>query len=457
MYTGKALQPLRMLTVLVFATGLPFGLRAVDAPPPKADVSVSDLIQKLKSDDAGVRDAARKALSDKGYSIRANLQKALDDAGQDADFLEQIKQVMKNLSQIERLRSFDQPVTIDLEVKDLTVKEALEKLKATFGITVPVSEAAASAKFDLSKKGMSFFEALDAVRKAAKLGLRVDQNAAIGGNMDPLTLCATLEEPGKGWCSVSPCGPFMFVVQSVSINKTRNANRTNRENKQLILMVMCLPMPGLTGGTVTTSSSKFVDAKGTETNGYHDEPGKLGLKFGEWSINPNSKIAICIMDGMQMPAEISGPISWEADFKVQVPIKVVSKTLANLSKGGTVEIANEQITVNNLERTDNGWKLRIVLPSNSEFMQGCTHSHMMRIGGGGGGDEEKPHPYTPGYFVLNGAGNLIHATRESSSGDESKVTYDLTFDEEPKSIQFQWYEEKADRILKVKLPEIPIP
>ncbi|MCW8131417.1 MAG: hypothetical protein KIS92_13795 [Planctomycetota bacterium] len=443
----------RMLpaTLVLLLAGVA-GALAEDAPA-KPEASVPDLIQKLKSDDEDERAVARTALSLKGDAIRAELQKALDGA-EDPDFKAQIKQVMKNLGQNEMLRPFDQPVTIDLDLKDAPVSEALAKLKEAFGVAVQAAEGAAAKKVTVSQKGLTFFEALDAVRLAAKLAYRVDQAAGMN-NKDKSTLCVSLDEPGeKGWCAAAPAGPFLLVVQSVSASgqRTLNPNGAMQENRQLNMQMGAVAQPGLTLGDVTVNDTKFTDAKGTETNGYNHMRGR-GFGFR----NNQGGGYIYLNDGMQLGGEASGPLTWTADLKVLIPLKMVSKTLDDLSEGGSLEVSDGKVTVQKPAKSGNSWKLRIVFPANSEMVQGGNAGMRAAFVVAGNQGGNKPPKESPGYFVLNAAGDMIQSQGMSGSGDGRTMTYDLNFNEEPKSILFQWHGEKTERSFKAKLGEIPIP
>lgn len=440
-----------------------FTYAAENAEKP-AEKSVADLLTKLKSDDEAERSEARKALVLKGDAIKAEVQKALDGAGQDADFSAQLKQIVKDLGQNEMLRGFDAPQTIDLELKDATVKDALAKLKETFGFTVNASDAAAAKKLELNRKDLTFFEALDSIREAAKLGYRIEQNVQPTPE-NPKTVAVSLDELGeKSWVAAAPAGPFLIVVQSVNSygNKSLDMNGGGNEHRQMNMQVMAIPQPGLTLGGVQPEETKFADSKGNSFNGQHQQARVRNFGFrGQRAAGGSGPIYL--NDSLQLSGEIAPPLSWEASMKVQIPLKMISKTLDNLSGGASaVETPDGQVTVGKPEQSGAQWKMKITFPQNSELAQGgwggvAMVARMGKVGAGGNANDNKPPKEQPGYFVLNGEGNLIQSMGMSGSGNGRTMTYDLTFNEEPKSVLLQWNGERTERTVKFKVPNIPMP
>lgn len=427
----------------------PCGLLAADAPPPKASIDAE--IAKLKSDDEAERAEARKQLAAKGEGIRAELQKALDGAGQDPDFAAQLKQVLKDLGQSEILRDFDAPLKVDLVLKGKTVKDALATLKEAYGFEVKAGEGALAKPLELDRKGLTFFEALEAIREGAKLGYRIDQAAA---NADKKALGISLEELGeKSWVAATAVGPFLVLGHSVSTNgsKTLDMAGGGNEHRQFNAQIQVIPFPGLTLGGVSPEGGKFTDAKGNNFNGFNINRGRFsGMRQHRLGNQP-----IHLNDGFQLTAEATAPYIWEATLKVQVPLKLASKTLDDLSNGSQVDLPDGRVAVHKPEESGGKWKLKVVFPANSELAQGGWGGVGMRAGGGGG-DAKAPKDQ-PGYFVLNAAGNVIHSQGMSGTGDGRTMTYEFTYAEEPKALQFNWYGEKTERTYPIKLTGIPAP
>ncbi|MBI3828270.1 MAG: hypothetical protein HY291_02055 [Planctomycetes bacterium] len=442
-------------------------IRAAETPEKPAEKPaekpVAELLLKLMSDDEAERAEARKALVLKGDAIKAEVQKALDGAGQDADYSAQLKEIIKDLGQNEMLRGFDAPQTIDLELKDATVKDALAKLKETFGFTVNASDAAASKKVELNRKGLTFFEALDSIREAAKLGYRIDQ-ALQATPENAKTVAVSLDELGeKGWVAAAPAGPFLIVVQSVNTfgNKSMDMNGGSNEHKQMNMQVMAIPQPGLVLGGVQPEETKFTDSKNNSFNGQHQQARIRNFGFRGQRLASGSA-PIYLNDGIQMSAEIVPPLAWEASMKVQIPLKMLAKTLENLAAGNSaVETTDGQVSVGKPEQSGQQWKLKITFPQNSELAQGGWGGGMAIMAkagvGAAGGNDNKPPKGQPGYFVLNSEGNVIQSMGMSGSGNGRTMTYDLTFGEEPKSVLLQWNGERTERTVKFKVPSIPMP
>lgn len=427
----------------------PSGLLAADAAPPK--VALEAEIAKLKSDDEAERSEARKQLAAKGEGIRAELQKALDGAGQDPDYAAQLKQVLKDLGQSEILRDFDAPQKVDLELKGKTVKDALTFLKKTYGFEVKAGDGALAKPLELDRKGLTFFEALEAIREGAKLGYRIDQAAA---NVDKKALCISLEELGeKNWVAAAAAGPFLVLVHSVSTNgsKTLDMAGGGNEHRQFNAQIQVIPFPGLTLGGVAPESGKFTDAKGNNFNGFNINRGR----FSGMRQHRIGNQAIHLNDGFQLGADASAPFTWEATIKVQVPLKLVSKTLDDLSNGGQLDTPDGRVAVHKPEESGGKWKLKIVFPANSELAQGGWGGMGLAVRAGGG--DAKPSKEQPGYFVLNAAGNVIQSQGMSGTGDGRTMTYDFTFGEEPRALQMNWHGEKTERAYAIKLSGIPAP
>lgn len=211
---------------LAVSLGLPAGrlLAEENAPAPAAEAgkatpaAIDALIGQLKSEESTERDAARKKLAEIGEPVRAPLTKALEAPGSDLDFKAQATQILKALDQMDVLRGIDNPKTIDLDLKDAKVADALAALQKHFGWKVEASDEAAAKVVSIAVQSASFFQALEAIRTAARLGYSSDATVSDKPNQLPFTL---VELGEKGTVAAGASGPYLVYLNRVSANISR--------------------------------------------------------------------------------------------------------------------------------------------------------------------------------------------------------------------------------------------
>ncbi|MCZ7647903.1 MAG: hypothetical protein M5U26_22035 [Planctomycetota bacterium] len=312
------------LAVCLGGSALAWGGEAAAPDVPK-------LVEALKSDDPDERDKAYRTLAEAGEPVRADLEKALAGAENNPDLASRLRNLLKNIGQREMLAGFDAPKTIDLELAEGTLGEAMAKLKAAFGWDVKCNEAAAAKKLSVTLKGARFFEALEALRKAAGVTYRVNQNSLWGGDNNkkgelPLEL---VDKGEDDWLTAAAAGPFLILPMSVNYQEYRTKSifpgQANQRNFSFQGVV--LAEPGCAASAVAPGKCSFTDAKGKDfASAYGDNNRGFG-GHGDGGRNG----VFQFNDQFQISDELSGPVNWKCMLKVQVPLKMKSKRIESLA------------------------------------------------------------------------------------------------------------------------------
>lgn len=434
------------------------GLRAEDAAKPDAS-EIPALIEKLKADDGETRDQARKNLALLGEPARAKLREALKGASKDADFQAQLRETLRDLEKQTILGRYEAPKTIDLELKDATVKDALERLKAHYGWVVKSTDEAGARKVSVAVKGARYFEVLEAIRTAGKLDYAMVEEAmmmgAAQGSKEPLLPLSLKESDGKGLACVGVSGPFILVLQSIRLTSTRTLQAGQAavpERRQLGMQGQIISEPGLKVSSLEVADLSATDAKGAVVA--LQDQGTGGTQ------NDTKEGSECFyFSAHALLAEMpQAPLGLKANLKVQVPLKSVTQRINDLSavinkpielKGGGT------ITVEKVEKEDRGWKVNYKTKGDANaFADVVGMRHMAAMGG----VANEPPEDKNGLFFLDAEGHLVPHGGMGASGDGTSFDVRVKgMPREPKAMLIRWTDEKAERKFSLEMKGIPVP
>lgn len=455
---------------LALSLGLTAGrlMAEENAPAPAAEAAkatpeaIDALIGQLKSDESSERDAARKKLAEIGEPVRTPLTKALEAPGSDLDFKSQATQILKALDQMDMLRGVDNPKTIDLDLKEVKVADALANLEKHFGWKVEASEEAAAKTVSLAVSKASYFQALEAIRTAARLGYSPEAGASNKPGVMPFTLVDLGE---KGATAACASGPYLAFVSRITGNINRVldlAAGEPKETRTYLIDARVVAEPNLPVSAVEPADSVFRFGKDGETKSSYRQLSPLGEGVKDcaslYSITENLIIA-----GEEKS------IRWNLKLSATVALKVDEQRIDDLSEGKdrTLKIGNNSIKITGLKEKNGRWELAYSASGDVvQDLTGARRSNRMGLmvrngmvfGGRAAGNAGKPPEYKAGLFFIDGDGNLIQNNGFSmQSNNNNELSATVTLGAEPKAVLLRAVDQKAEREFDLEIKDIPLP
>jgi hypothetical protein len=438
--------------------------------PLGAEETPEKLIQKLSSDEFEERERAQRELLKLGAGAREKIAAALKQPNLDADIVTRLKLIQEKIGHDDVLKAYDAPKKISLELKGERVEDALAKLKEHFGFEIAAEGAAGEKKIDLSIKDLSLFEALEAIRAKADLGYEIRNKFE---ESDTKKLLVQLKEkPEKAAMPAIASGPLLIFIENISMNVQRqlrsNADKAE-ETRSLQINGQLLTDPTLNFSGLEAGDLEVKDATGAaiQANFHVDQE--------HWrEARGSGQVYRFYLNSQVKDKELKAPLSIKFGATLEVPLRMGEKKIEDLAgaKGKQVDLNGGSITVNKVEPKNNSWELSVTgvgigmeLLNNSSSMHSGLGRRMqaraaIRARGGGapaGGTSGSVPENTAGFFILDGQGNPIERNGYSGSGNGKQYEVTLTLQGEPKSIVMKWVEEKADRKVNVQLKDVPLP
>lgn len=358
------------------------------------------------------------------------------------------------------LKPFDNPKRIDLEGQGLALNDVLAKLEAHYGWKLsPSTVDLAKYKVDLAVKGATHFEALDAVRRAAKLGY-ADARPA-DAKVLPLSFCELGE---KGTCLAMAKGPFLFRVAQVSRQVNQEAvfgQAPGERQAYRNVMVSICAEPGLQAAQPKMEKAYMAAGQG-EKQDVHAWIHEFGFHM--------PGVAKVYTPNFSGAKDAPGPLALGGTLVVQVPQAVERRVIEDLEAqigkvydlgGGSLEFkkfieAEGQVT---LPFTAKGVAAGMV---NAAQNSGRRMMMMMAGGGGlggGGGLEDLVSKDQPGLFFFDANRSLIVSRGMGYSGgaEENVLDCNVRLPVRPKGVIVQWTSKQAERSIAFEIAGIPAP
>ncbi|MCZ7647905.1 MAG: hypothetical protein M5U26_22045 [Planctomycetota bacterium] len=417
---------------------------------------VHALLKRLQAEDPEQREKAARALVELGESARPALQKAVDAGAGDLDYQSQLKRILRNLGEFKLLKRYDEPRKIGFELQAGNVQEALKKLEDHFGWKVEAFGAAAEKPVSVKVEDATFFEALEAIRKAAGLGYQAQTGQQ--KDTDKILAVSLVEKGEKGHALASPCGPFLAFLTSIALSSNGSfdlVQGVENLNTRSTLQGFLVAEPGLAVQGAELADLELLDAKGESLV----KPGNNQNPFythGHQAANGLYPLSI------QMPSgEAAGPFVLKGKAKAQVPLKAETRTIESLT-AQTIEIAGGSLTLEEPKQDGQRWSIKFTATGKAGdlFNSGgrsfaFRRMKMAMVAGGGGADAGSAIPKeAEGLFWLNAEGKIVGGGH-SASGNGNTWTVTMNFNEEPKKLVVQWVESKAERAYDVSIEGIP--
>ena len=448
------LFPAVMLSVLL--PGVLLGVvQAGEAQAPKDDTD--QLIEKLRAEDFGERERAVQALIERGESVRASVEAALKKSANDPDYAMQLKSVLEGLSEDKILNRFDSPKRIDLALKDVPAGDVLKKLKQHFGWSI-ASLDDAEKKVSVSCKQATFFEALEALRKAADLTYQVDKQNRRGflglgkPSVDETAIPIALRKrEGQGTCVAAAGGPFLVFLEQVDMNiglRLRANTGTTNKNAQLNISGYVVGEPQLPHGRVSMGKGVLTDAKGRKL-----KTRDVSLDSFPRMHSANESRRECFRFYVSNVKDITPPLTWASEVKIKLPLelkKVVIKDLMGF-EGKSIETPYGTLTIKEVKEKE---KQLVYVTSDKldnwlDMQQ--MHEHFSPF------DKKEKVPEKPGVYFLDENGKPVSSHGYSGSGDGTIMTVTRDFERLPRQMVFIYAPKETERTYTFGLTGIPLP
>lgn len=429
----------------------------------EASAADQALLVKLRDNNFDVRQDARKALMERGLAVRALIEGELKKENLDPDYKTHLKAIAARFKNLELLAAIDKPKRIDLEFKDRPASEAFRKIRDHFGFGVVLGEGTGKKSVSLSAKGLTFFEAVEAVRKAADLSFdtdaikRVDQlrdrggaAALVGDGAMPLKT-----SDANSGASTAAKGPVLVVIEGIKIEE--RGDRLEPNQKMYVVTAKVLTEPGLHCSTISLRSPEMLNAAD-----------KTQTVSGNTDMASYSRISPLLekIDGalystfwteFKLPEKPWNAASFKATVRIAIPLQITEATYTDLGEmvGKLQEFNNGSFTIRSLKGANN--------PCNMVF--GVTGELRYTRAGECPPQEGQPRFLTapgrtdlrPGIFVLD-AKDAVQEHRQGSvrlirNGEE----VGSTFVEKPSKIFIRKIDQAAYREYEVELPIVNLP
>lgn len=183
---------------------LRLGLAALVLAP--QDAGVRELVSRLDDDSIQVRTDAAAELVRLGKAALPELQRCLDASA--GERRERLGEILRKIGERDRLSALLRPARrVTLEAADRPVREVLESLSKQSGVPLDLEQTPQAEKVSIAARGVTFWEALDAVcRASGKLAVDLDSAKA-----------SVVKAGAYVPCPRRFSGPFAVVLESVEI------------------------------------------------------------------------------------------------------------------------------------------------------------------------------------------------------------------------------------------------
>lgn len=356
------------------------------------------------------------------------------------------------------LKPFDNPRRIDIEGTALLLAGVLAKLEAHFGWKLsPTAVETDKKTVDLSVKGATYFEALDAVRRAAKLGyIDATSNDA---KVLPLALCELGE---KGFCLAQAKGPFLFRVNQIVRQTTQEAAfgqaSGERQAHRNVTVSICAE-PGLKAVLPKIEKAFMAIGPGEK------EDAQVWLHESGFRMPGVAKIYAPVFAGTR---DAPGPLALGGTLVVQVPQSVERRVIEDLDAeiGKTVDLGGGSLEFQKYIETEGLVTLPFVAKGIATGMVTASQRNGMRMvmmiaaGGLGGAKLEDRVPKDEAglyFFDANRQMVVSQGMGYVSGGDESKLDCNIRLPARPKGVIVQWTGKQAERTVAFAFDAIPEP
>lgn len=449
------------IVLLLAATA---GSFAEETPLNPADVE--KLVEQLRSDDFETREKAQAQLGKAGEPARAALENALKDPHAETDFVLRGKRILDVLDAGNHLLRFERIQRANLKYSG-SLREALDRLKADFKteIVTEGEDEFDKTRVDVNVQNATFFEALEAIRVAAKAGYNQTHH--------PNCYCLALAPlPAGTPCPTALNGPLMFVVSSLGTEIERSitfdAEKPTVEQR-LNLSGVLVGAPGVRVSALGLREVQLVDAAGevfdarTSISPYTfpDQAG-AGIFF---RININT----------QFPKGLKGPLGLKFTLVAMLPARLEERQVQLAEKAETViqTPTGATLTLKPAEKRERrGWEIPFTADSPSNKLSLLPEKRSRKVKNKVKANDDDNDEVeidesivsandpvcSAGILIIdaNGKKQFIQPNASSSTPNSSKGLIQI-YTAEPKTIVVRKVEAKEERSLPFEMKGLPVP
>ena len=334
---------------------------------------VGQLVEKLGSDKAEVRDAAEKALLEIGAKALPLLPEAKGKKGDEREArVEKLREALRDAQEPTNLGAS----LITIQVEKVRLSEAIRALQKQSGNLISEQrDEPTNPSFDLDIKEKPFFEALDEIAAKAEIGLNFFTGDGSIGLVDrPAMNAAAKPERAPDAPKVLYPGPFRVAFKQITARRVFEAGSADA-NAQFEVAWEPRLRPMLLA--LKAEDFKIVDDRG--------EPVAPSVLKESSSVvlrpeNPLAEVNV----NMVAPSRKAGRLaSFKVKADVTVPAAQRTFTFANLAaKGVKVKQGDITVTLESVEVDEQVWKVNVEVdypgegPAFESYQQGLFNNRL---------------------------------------------------------------------------------
>ena len=425
------------------------------------------VLKMLNAENFDTREAARKKIIEQGNAMRPVLEAELKKKDLDPDYVHQIKVVLGEMRSMDICNAFDAPPRTDMELKNVSVADALAQIGKRFSRRVIASGDAKDLLVTLTIKQATFFEAVDAIRHAAKLNYDIKdmkqqiQNRAkqlqtpgmIADDIHPV-ICARNPVPS----AVS--GPFLIIIDQgfSTVHQAFDFSlggkpSTGKPIRRVTLNGTLFADPMLQFSSIGLLAIKVTTVK--PENEFNGE-GKL---LGHWSdkMRTGESEAYSFETGFNGPQDLPEAMNWKFTVEVEVPVNLAEVNLAIIPeiigkaqniRGGSIMI--EKIAFGTTWKTNYGLVGDIIQLIPSQVIHRWNQlKENSRMPGN--------LKYVPSLHFVDAKGTKMDFNSGNNAGKVNAFHGVAETNSEPKAIVIRNYSRCEKRSFEIELRQVPVP
>ena len=437
---------------------------AESSAPDSSDLA---LINGLHSENPQTRELAEKRLLERAEYALPLIEVALQKSDLDPEYKLQLGAIREKLKAFDPLKAFDNPLRIDLEMRDVTAAEALAQIKKHFGKTAVLIGTAAQKKCSLTLKGATFFEALDALRKAANLAY--DSNALMkdmyrqyschvalmgwspfGGEKNDNPPINLIDLGDKSPMPAAATGPVLIFISWLSATTTSSLDfaegRRQLPTKSSRAAIFVVVEPELRYSGISIHSDLVLPGENAKSKNFC-----FSQYQSYWGCLPRD----AAVQAYQFDTRFSVNGSFDkakfvATATLHVPLKMREQRIEAIASliGKPQLVFGETVTINSLDRDERRkegqyWKINYELAGALGKMLGATESGVLT----------GSPSYTPYMELLDESGQQMWMMSEGGNGGRNQ----LLLKAPPKTLLFRRPEGSATRTFSLEIPGVDLP
>jgi len=182
-------------------------------------------------------------------------------------------------------------------------------------------------------------------------------------------------------------------------------------------------------------------------------------KYG-FSRQPNG--AWAFSDSTLIEGWVKGTLRWDASIRVTVPLRIKSvRTTDVMAVGKSFSVPGGSLTVAKVGNRFGNTEVEFSAQGEvTPFLTGerkDTFSRFRSEGSAWNAKDTGVPPHQEGLFFLNEKDEIQPTLSYGHQGSAGNIKVNLSFHKKPKDVVVQWFEQKIEKKIEMKLDGIPVP